>query len=195
MTRLTELSEAAGPELTQILPRLDAGQRQQLVLLTAAVQDLLSLGQLGLLGFDAALAGHDGFGKMQLAPATRSWAAERSRHDCAGILAGMMACSLAAVVEAYVGELGGAKPELELHRRSDGGEWVQQVEHVFDLQLDQAVRETLVTLVDARREFATDPLRQEADAPIAELYAAWPQACVLLAAAVARRVARPGAIA
>lgn len=190
LAELTKLSSEVGPLLTQMLPKLDANQRHHLVQLTGTVQDQLSLGQLGLLGYDTALAGHEGFGSMQLAAATKEWVANRTRPAVASTLAGMMACSLCAVLESFVSELGDHHPDLELHRRSDGAEWVRALEASFDFELELPIAETLTSLVDARREFAFDPSALEQLTNIAMLYAAWPQACVLLAARVAGRLAQ-----
>ncbi|MCA9642606.1 MAG: hypothetical protein KC492_18045 [Myxococcales bacterium] len=189
VSALEQTSAEAGKRLKQHLAVLGPHEQQVVVALTAQVQSLLSVGQLALFGYDAAQEGHTGFSSMQLAPATAAWAQASSRTKTAVVVIGMVASTLADLVEVFLAELSGSHPELELHRRSDGQEWARQIESVFEIDLGADTRAALASIVDVRRAFTAELDALPPGLGLVQYYSAWPPAVIILAEATLGRVA------
>ena len=189
VSALEKTSAEAGKRLKQHLAVLGPHEQRLVVALTAQVQSLLSVGQLALFGYDAAQEGHTGFSSMKLAPATAAWTQAASRAKSAVIVIGMVASTLADLVEHFLAELSGSHPDVELHRRSDGQEWARQIETVFDIDLGPDARAALASIVDVRRAFTSDLDALPPGLGLVQYYSAWPPVVIILAEATLARVA------
>ncbi len=189
VSALEQASADAGKRLTTHLVHLGEHERQLVVALTAQVQNLLSIGQLALFGYDAASEGHLAFSKMKLAPPTAAWTQASSRPKAALMVIAMVAATLADLVEAYLGDLSSGRPELELHRRSDGAEWARAIDAAFGIDLGPGTRAALASIVDVRRAFSSELDALPQGMELVHFYAAWPPAIIILAeATIATRV-------
>ncbi|MBX3184334.1 MAG: hypothetical protein KF915_17025 [Polyangiaceae bacterium] len=192
ITPLERVAADAGQRLSQSLAKLTPYERQLVVTLTAQVQSLLSVGQLALFGYEGAHEGHTRFGGVSLSPPTLAWAQGASRPKAAVVVIGSAAATLASLLEGFVVEWS-AEQALELSRRSDGAEWVRDVEARLGVDLGGPAREALASVVDVRRAFAMELDALPPSHALAQSYAAWPSAVVVLAEALVAR--RAGAVA
>ncbi len=192
ITSLERAAADAGQRLSQSLAKLTPYERQLVVTLTAQVQSLLSVGQLALFGYEGAQEGHTRFGSVALSAPTVAWAQGASRQKAAVVVIGSAAATLASLIEGFVVEWSGQQV-LELSRRSDGAEWVLDVEARLGVDLGAPAREALAAVVDVRRAFAVELDALPPSHALAQSYAAWPPAVVVLAEALVAR--RAGAVA
>ncbi len=149
------------------------------VVATAGMQAVLSVGHLALGGYDLVQNAEDR-SELRLGDATVQWAERATRGQIAWSLAGMVSASLIAAWTEMLLQLdAGSGADLQPRLSEEPMSWIERTETAFGVSFAPAVRETMAAMESVRRSFASSPAEVPTHVGIAELYATWPQAFLL----------------